>query len=1020
MLTLALTLTSAHAQRPLKVYMKGGLVDKVQMGGDASVGHSRTDLNGTVHDDYVSMVITDVEGRERHYLISQLDSLVLPTGRRVVFHGYSNVNENENENQNENENKLPPYRGGLGRGFKRTSFEGQFPGQGERNVRFKWTEYDRIRLEDGSMSRATSLTADRTGAEFVFDDAVLEAPEYTVYYPDRMVTIASQQTQRGVNNSDHIGPSGDCGMAIATIDSPPSGGGAGGEADSYSFTLEHQAAYLCFLPRIDYLPSVRVTQIDVTCSSGIAGTFELTPRGLVNGKNTSTNITLTLSPQQEHDFFLGHVTDNAQQMCGSYMVIAPQSSTRTFTVTYHLTDTLSRFTTTYEQTLSDFKPLANTVYPITCHIPESLFRSIDLGYGYKWSNVNLGSNLPNEAGDYYTWQATHGAMTDGWQMPTEDAKNELLKCTWTWGMYNGAEGWLIEGTNNGNDDIGKPRIFIPLTGYKDGSSMLEPNKGYYWMDTGWGSESEAQYAVIVSHDENTRIPMPSSLAMNTRPVKAVDSVFRIPYSGTQTIDLRTHGPGDSIKVYDDGGPSGNYSGGYNGHLRIMCAEDYKLNVNGSVYVEGGNCDYVTITDVGDGNKQLLHSKENTKVYINVTSESNIIDIYFKTDGSVDREGIDFNVTIQKKSLKYQVNINNVVGGTMTADVDEANPEDTVMLTAVPADGYMLHYITVETEGKVLTLYEDDPKLNWTSSAGRHYLMCDTVRVRDGNWYHDVSHFLMPYSNVTVTPHFVNTDDPLYVTMAGRDTVFVERKYIQRLLDNGMTKFRFYDHGGPNGNYGNDARGYMYIDAPIQYHMQVSGNLDMEGCEKFYIYDGKSRIYHPWIETNGSSSFSCTTNNNDMFLYFESDGSVVKSGYEATVTLVYDDATQYNIPLNSTKVLTEQHINYLLGQNVTSMPVYSASGTTAYACYSDGSLRFLMPEGYQVRVSGTVGTESGYDWLKVYDAGVEKKYLSGSTKQFSYTCESRDLRLKFHSDGSGVGDNKMELTVDFIAPTPSGD
>ena len=47
--------------------MKGGLVDKVQVEGDASIGHSRTDLNGTVHDDYVSAVVKDAVANKSEY-----------------------------------------------------------------------------------------------------------------------------------------------------------------------------------------------------------------------------------------------------------------------------------------------------------------------------------------------------------------------------------------------------------------------------------------------------------------------------------------------------------------------------------------------------------------------------------------------------------------------------------------------------------------------------------------------------------------------------------------------------------------------------------------------------------------------------------------------------------------------------------------------------------------------------------------------------------------------------------------
>lgn len=234
-LTLTLTLTAtAQTQRQLKVYMKGGLVDKVQVDASTSIGHSRTDLNGVVHDDYVSMVFDDAAGRRRQYLVSQLDSLVMPNGRRVVFVG-STVSQpvccRTADDFVEHPRRAP----------HRSSFSGRFPGAGTGNVTFKWTENDRIRLDVGYESRAEQLSSDGTQALFFFDGADdLDSERYTVYFPDRSVTIRSVQTQTGANSTLHIYESGDCGTAVAMRNNnqnenqnqngnnlPPYGGGLG-------------------------------------------------------------------------------------------------------------------------------------------------------------------------------------------------------------------------------------------------------------------------------------------------------------------------------------------------------------------------------------------------------------------------------------------------------------------------------------------------------------------------------------------------------------------------------------------------------------------------------------------------------------------------------------------------------------------------------------------------------------------------------------------------------------------------
>ena len=498
-ITLTLTLTilgmgtlAAQTARQMKVFIKGGLVDKALVGGDASISHSRTDLNGTVHDDFVSIVVTDAEGRTRQYLISQFDSLVMPNGRRVVFHGYVNENQNENENQNqdENENQLPPYRGGLGRGFKRTSFRGKFPGQGTGNVTFYWTEGDRIRLDAGYESRAEHLSGDRTGAQFVFDDADLDAPSYMVYYPGKTVTIPAVQTQTKADNTDHIGVSGDCGIATARInenenqnqnENENQNGNENQDERSYSFTLQHKAAYLCFLPHIDYLPSVRVEKIKVTCSSGIAGTFEMSEAGLYNGTSTSNTITLNLNPRDESDFFLGHNVQVEQESCAAYMVIAPQSAPRDFTVAYYVTDTLSRISKVYRQTFS-FQPAANTVYPITCNIRDTEFRTIDLGLSCNWSNVNVDATEPSQKGSTFVSDAAANAallqqtVVTEWLMPDADQRNEILtKCQWTAGTYAGRWGYFVEGAAVAREYGNRLRIFIPCTSGSTPTECLAQN-----------------------------------------------------------------------------------------------------------------------------------------------------------------------------------------------------------------------------------------------------------------------------------------------------------------------------------------------------------------------------------------------------------------------------------------------------------------------------------------------------------------------------------------------------------------
>ena len=457
LLTLTITLTAAAqtAGQQLRVYYKSGVVELLEMKEGTAISHSRNDLAGNLHDDYVTMEVATDNGT-RQFLFAEIDSIILPNGHCVVFNGGT-----KGQPEHAKEAPCEPWPIGTppalaGNVPKGSSFQGTFPGTGA--VTFKWTENDRIRLETGYQSRAQNLSQDGTRASFFFDGADdLEGDEYTVYFPDRTVTIANRQTQNGADNSTHIYESGDCGTATATRN----------DDGTYSFTLTHKAAYLCFLPHINHLPSARVEKIELTCSNAIAGKYDLAIAGLYNGTETDNTITLTLTPQKEKDFFIGHSIYTEQDSCAAYMVIAPQDAARSFTATYHITDTLSHISKVYRQTFS-FQPLANTVYPITCNIRDTEFRTIDLGLSCNWSNVNVGAEEPSRRGTEFQSDAEANAallqqtVVTEWLMPDQDQKEEILqKCQWTFGEYNGQTGYIVTGAAEAKE-YGTPlRIFIP-------------------------------------------------------------------------------------------------------------------------------------------------------------------------------------------------------------------------------------------------------------------------------------------------------------------------------------------------------------------------------------------------------------------------------------------------------------------------------------------------------------------------------------------------------------------------------
>ena len=462
---------SLHAQAPrvrtVRIYTHSQGKVALALKAGKEVTHSRVDLEGNEHADDVSLVVPAENGDHR-FLLADIDSIVWPTGQHVVFSGSTVTQPVQAKGLGDDNNIVLNKQ-------RRSSFIGTFPGtQGNNNVTFYWSDNDPITLDAGYESRAVVNSSDRTKATFVFDDADLDATSYEVYFPSRTVNIATEQTQNGANNSEHFTAAGDCGYGEATK----------GSDGSYSFTLTHAPAYLCFLPHIDNMPSVRIDKIHVNCTADIAGDNQLSPGGMYSGGgvNNTNDITLTLKPQANKvaDFFIGHDAKLEQDSCAAYMVIKPQTGSQTFNITYYLTDTLSNISIKKQQVLS-FKPVANTVYPITCNINDEDFGAVDLGLSVRWRALNIGGKSPSDVGSTYTDDATSNAeilketVVNEWQMPTDDQRKELINdCNWTKGTYNKVDGYFVTSKKTLADGR-KHRIFLPLQSATDATTCLKAN-----------------------------------------------------------------------------------------------------------------------------------------------------------------------------------------------------------------------------------------------------------------------------------------------------------------------------------------------------------------------------------------------------------------------------------------------------------------------------------------------------------------------------------------------------------------
>lgn len=227
-----------------------------------------------------------------------------------------------------------------------------------------WISGDNIWVEDGGnliASTTSNITTKTTDAKFQVPGS-FTGTSYNIFYTGNnstsgnTVTIKNEQTQSAPNNFDHAGVSGDCGVAVASK-----------IGNNFAFSLNHKAAYLCFLPRSanDVIAGCKLTKIEVTSDDDIAGDYTLSPSGLSASPTANASKTITL--KTGNGFNLDNSTTDITKN-GAYMVITP--GTHTLTIRYWVkseTDNVEAHITKYVQ--GTFAP--NSMTDITAKLDNS-------------------------------------------------------------------------------------------------------------------------------------------------------------------------------------------------------------------------------------------------------------------------------------------------------------------------------------------------------------------------------------------------------------------------------------------------------------------------------------------------------------------------------------------------------------------------------------------------------------------------------------------------------------------------
>ena len=263
---------------------------------------------------------------------------------------------------------------------------------------FYWEagDYIYVKDDDGTWQKSSNAPTGKVASfKFKVPGKFTASASYKVYYPGKngsndQVTIPATQTQATPNTTTHFGESGDCGTANAT-------GTIGG--GSFSFALDHQAAYLVFQPYTSntILKDCYLTKVEVTSNNDITDTYTLnSTTGELTGTGTGQKIELTTigSGTYANGFPLTNSSASVATN-GAYMLIKP--GTHTLKVRYWIKDYVTNVEGTITKTLPSHNYAKNTYYDMTANLNVTNYEGDkyymwdaqqNYWYGHEWNSAN--------------------------------------------------------------------------------------------------------------------------------------------------------------------------------------------------------------------------------------------------------------------------------------------------------------------------------------------------------------------------------------------------------------------------------------------------------------------------------------------------------------------------------------------------------------------------------------------------------------------------------------------------------
>ena len=313
----------------------------------------------------------------QHSFTARLKSLAVVFGIAMAFASCANedVAQNPTNPNEDNDKNLTTFVAG-DETKTRTSMD-------YNSGDFYWEagDYIYVKDDDGTWQKSANAPTSKVAAfKYKVPGKFTASTSYKVYYLGKNssgndVTISSTQTQTTPDNTEHFGTSGDYGTATAT-------GTLGGK--SFSFTLEHQPAYLIFQPYTSntVLHDCYLTKIEVTSDNDIAETYTInTSTDNLDASAGGKQIVLTTkstSGAYTNGFPLTN-SSASRTTNGAYMIIKPGS--HILRVRYWVKDIVTNVEGTITKLLPSTNYASNTYYDMTANLDT---RAYDGNHYYMW------------------------------------------------------------------------------------------------------------------------------------------------------------------------------------------------------------------------------------------------------------------------------------------------------------------------------------------------------------------------------------------------------------------------------------------------------------------------------------------------------------------------------------------------------------------------------------------------------------------------------------------------------------